>query len=332
MAAASGRDHGGGIDGARACFGGDRADWIDLSTGINPAPYPIPALPADCWTALPDRAAYDGLITAARAFWDVPKDAAIVAAPGASALIAQIPFLRPAASVHIPAPTYNEHAASFRMAGWTVTENDQQPTTVVVHPNNPTGQFWDAPTGELVVIDESFCDIDPERSLMAEATKPGRIILKSFGKFWGLAGVRLGFAMGDPDLIQSLSDRIGPWAVPGPALAIGAAALSDLEWATSTRQSLAQGAQRLDGLLESGGAKTIGGTSLFRLYEVDNAEQWQARLAHHHIWSRIFPYSKTWLRLGLPPTTGWDRLTTALGTAGGATRPGGSVHPSAQTP
>ena len=107
-------DHGGGIDAACARWGGTRADWLDLSTGINPRPYPIPPLPADAWTALPDRAAFTALEQAARRFWAIPDGAALIAAPGASALIARIPALLPPGKVAIPAPTYNEHARAFR--------------------------------------------------------------------------------------------------------------------------------------------------------------------------------------------------------------------------
>ncbi|WP_147126345.1 threonine-phosphate decarboxylase [Shimia ponticola] len=310
------RDHGGGIDAARAHYGGARQEWIDLSTGINPHPYPVADLPADAWTALPDAGAMEQLLSAARSFWSVPETAAIMAAPGASAIIAQIPFLRGAGRVSIPSPTYNEHAASFRIAGWTVLEAMQEAeASVVVHPNNPDGAFHTSPDADLVVIDESFCDVAPDRSLITEATRPGRIILKSFGKFWGLAGMRLGFAIGDPDLIGTLKDRLGPWAVAGPALATGAAALNDGEWAEATRLHLTAEAARLDDLMIQAGARVVGGTSLFRLYDTDDAARWQDALARNHIWSRIFPYSKTWLRLGLPPADGWERLTQAVSSA-----------------
>lgn len=307
------RDHGGGLDAACAQYGGTRADWIDLSTGINPDPYPMPPVSMDAWTALPDAAALDQLVQNARRFWNVPDAAAVLAAPGASALIAQIPYLRPAATVSIPAPTYNEHAASFRMAGWAVLDHPAQAeASVIVHPNNPDGAYFAAPDSLLTIIDESFCDIAPEKSLMHAAHRPGTLILKSFGKFWGLAGLRLGFAIGDPALIAALKDRLGPWSVAGPALTIGAEALADITWANATRARLAKDAETLDAMVEGAGAKRVGGTSLFRLYDTAHAARWQAELAKHHIWTRIFPYSETWLRIGLPPASGWSRLQTAL--------------------
>ena len=308
------RDHGGGIDAARARFGGDRADWIDLSTGINPVPYQPGPLPADAWTALPDRAAADALCLAARRFWSVPDGAALLAIPGASAAIAMIPTLRPAGQVHISGPTYNEHAAAFRLASWQVVDGPctAPDARVVVHPNNPDGRWHDPAAAPLTVIDESFCDIAPERSLIARATDPGTLVLKSFGKFWGLAGLRLGFAIGDPALIATLADRLGPWPVSGPALSIGCQALSDPAWADATRTRLRDDADRLDQLILPCGATLTGGTPLFRLYDHPRADALQDHLARHHIWTRRFPWSATALRLGLPGPDGWARLTKAL--------------------
>lgn len=307
------RDHGGGLDAAAATFGGMRSDWIDLSTGINPVPYPMPNLTPDAWTALPDSAAFARLEAAARAFWDIPKDAAVLAVPGASAAIAQIPALAAPGNVAIPGPTYNEHAAAFAAAGWAVGETGND-ACVAVHPNNPDGRLWQADTltAPLRVIDESFCDVTPDQTLIAEASKPGTIVLKSFGKFWGLAGLRLGFAIGDPALVARMRDAVGPWQVSGPALQIGAEALSDFAWADETRARLTADADRLDTLMEGIGAVAIGGTTLFRLYEVADAKAAQDHLAQAHIWSRIFPYADNWLRLGLPAPHVWSRLEAAL--------------------
>lgn len=311
-------DHGGGIDAAAARFGGSRAEWIDLSTGINPEAWPVPPLPAAAWTALPDHGAQAALLAAAREFWRVPDGAEIVAAAGASALIARMPALCPTAA-SIPGPTYNEHARAFRAAGLTVGDGPA-PARVIVHPNNPDGRLWPATetAPRLLVIDESFCDVTPEASQIARAAEPGVVILKSFGKFWGLAGARLGFAIARRDTLTGpsghLADLLGPWAVSGPALHIGAQALRDTAWAEATRRRLAQDSARLDALMTAQGAALAGGTTLFRLYEVEDAARWQTHLARHRIWTRIFPYSTRWLRLGLPPAQGWARLEAALAT------------------
>lgn len=307
------RDHGGGLDAAIATYGGRRADWLDLSTGINPVPYPIDELDAEAWTALPDQAAMELLLARARSYWRVPEGAAILAASGASALIAQLPRMVTPGQVAIPGPTYNEHGAAFRSAGWKL-DDDGTDAIVVVHPNNPDGHMWDADalTAPFTVIDESFCDVCPEKTLIRLADRPGTIVLKSFGKFWGLAGVRLGFAIGDPVIIGKLTEALGPWAVSGPALAIGAEAMADPMWVDETNLRLTKDASRLDALLTAKGAVVAGGTTLFRLYEVQDAKAAQTHLAQHRIWSRVFPYSQTWLRLGLPGPDDWARLEAAF--------------------
>ncbi len=308
------RDHGGGLDRAMKAFGGVRSDWIDLSTGINPHPYDVADLTHSDWAELPDHGAFETLTEAARQFWRVPDGAAILPAPGASALIARIPALAAPGNVEITPPTYNEHAAAFTAQGWQVQNTGPADARVLVHPNNPDGRIWteaDA-AAPLTVIDESFCDVTPDASLIHLAERPGTVVLKSFGKFWGLAGLRLGFAIARPDMIARLNDLTGPWAVSGPALRVGARALSDTGWADATRAHLARDAARLDTLMIDKGAKPVGGTTLFRLYEVESALEWQTRLAKAHIWSRIFPYSQTFLRLGLPPTHRWARLEKAL--------------------
>lgn len=307
------RDHGGGLDAAMAAHGGTRADWLDLSTGINPVPFPLPAIPGHAWTALPDRAATEALILAARRFWQVPPEAEVIPAPGLSALIARLPQALGAPRIRIPGPTYNEYAASFAQAGIPLTDDPAAPA-VLVHPNNPTGRLWPADLlPPLAVVDESFCDTTPSESHVARTAAPGTLVLKSFGKFWGLAGLRLGFAILHPGPVATrLREFLGPWPVSGPALAIGTAALNDPAWAATTRQRLATDAARLDALLTAKGAKVLGGTPLFRLTEVDDAPAWAARLARHRILARIFPYSKTWLRLGLPAPSRWAQLESAL--------------------
>lgn len=316
------RDHGGGLDAAVAEFGGDKSAWLDLSTGINPIAYPVGDVSYDMWTRLPDDGAMDRLLSAARVFWNVPDEVEIFAAAGASPLIARMPDLVAQSGAYIPTPTYNEHAAAFAARGRLGDPLDpQNPIHIYVHPNNPDGRIWPASAiggRPLTIVDESFCDTTPEQTHMARAAEPGVIVLKSFGKFWGLAGVRLGFAMALPETFSPstgrLHDLIGPWSVSGPALEIGARALKDQEWADTTCARLVRDAARLDALILSAGAELVGGTTLFRTYALqEGAKAWQTRLAKHHIWSRIFPYSTTWMRLGLPGTQAdWAQLEAAL--------------------
>lgn len=316
------RDHGGNLAQACARFGGTPGDWLDLSTGINPLAYPVSGLVQEDWAHLPDSDATDRLVALARALWGVPEGAAVVAAPGTSALIRLLPRLDPAGEVAIPAPTYNEHAAAFTAEGWRVAARPGAATraAVIVNPNNPDGRRWE--THELqtlaealprLVVDESFMDATPERSLIPHAGAEGLVILRSFGKFYGLAGLRLGFAVTGPGTAARLAGLMGPWAVSGPALALGAAALADRGWQAQTRARLARDIRRLVALGRSAGWRLVGEAGLFATFETPDAAAAHQRLARARIWSRIFPYSAHWLRLGLPGTAeGWARLEAAL--------------------
>jgi cobalamin biosynthetic protein CobC len=302
------RDHGGGIDAAIAQYGGTRNDWIDLSTGINPMPYPLPSFQNYHWSQLPDSTAFDAFEAAAREFWQVPENATIIPASGASAIIAMLPSVLMGGTVVIPEPTYNEHEAAYLANGWAVADNGDVKT--IVHPNNPDGYLYSAAdlTAQTCVIDESFCDGCPEHSMMSHAIDNGHLIIKSFGKFWGLAGMRLGTVIVPKSLAPALRDRIGPWAVSGPALYTGTRALHDAQWSIDTRQRLSEDAQKLDDIMWNKGAKSIGGTTLFRLYHVDHAGEWYDRFAQNRILTRVFPYSQHFLRLGIPAHDQWQRV------------------------
>ena len=190
---------------------------------------------------------------------------------------------------------------------------------VVVNPNNPDGREWSvealtalaAKTGHLIV-DESFTDARPDLSL-APSLPANVLILRSFGKFWGLAGLRLGFIIARPDLLGAIAEAAGPWAVNGPALEIGAAAMAAHDWADSTVVYHSEASLWLDRLALGAGWRWVGGTHLFRLYDVGDAKAEQDRLARAHIWTRRFPYSDRWLRLGIPGTPQeWDRVTEVM--------------------
>ena len=315
------RDHGGNLDWAMQTYGG--TDWIDLSTGINRVPYPLPDLPASAWTNLPSRTATEALLEAARAAYGTT--AAIAVLSGAQGAIQLIPHIGSPGLAWVLSPTYNEHAAALRLAGWQVDEVTTleglagADLAVVVNPNNPDGRLHGCATlldllGKVgrLVVDESFADPAPAQSLAGLAGRPGLIVLRSFGKFYGLAGLRLGFALGPADDIARLSAMAGPWPVAGAALAIGTRALNDLTWQKATTLRLAGEADALDRIAMSFGWQGIGGTALFRLYDTPDATAAQTHLARHQIWSRIFPYSTRWLRLGVPGSPAeWARLQSA---------------------
>jgi cobalamin biosynthetic protein CobC len=307
------RDHGGNLDLAIDLYGGRRSDWIDLSTGINPIAYPIGRVDPRESSDLPSDSDLLELEQAARTFWTVPSEAQVVATNGASAAITALPFLLNGEKVSIEQPTYSEYDSAFRNAGWQRDETAFD-LKVLVHPNNPTGKIWTE--GDLncgtVIVDESFSDVVSDRTLISHSNEPGRIFVKSFGKFWGLPGLRLGFIIGVDPVVSKLRELLGPWPVGGGTIRIGTAALNDNVWATSARIRLKSDARKLDDLMSFHGAVQIGGCDLFRLYEVDDAESWREKLAINYIWTRIFPYSKSYIRVGLPGPADWRRLEETL--------------------
>ncbi|MGX0902662.1 cobalamin biosynthetic protein CobC [Roseovarius sp. MBR-79] len=322
------RDHGGNLDAARQRFGGAMAEWLDLSTGINPVPYPMPCLPERAWTALPTRDDMAALSAVAAACYGTQAE--VVPLAGAQGAIQAVPYLGARGAARVLGPTYNEHAAALRAAGWTV-EDVSAPEAlagadlaVVVNPNNPCGRRHTpdallalADQVGLLLVDESFADPEPDLSLAPVLHRAGNVILlRSFGKFYGLAGLRLGFALCDGALAGRLREMAGPWPVSGPAIAAGRVALGDTGWQAATCARLRRDAARLDAMAAAAGWRLIGGTPLFRSYHVADATAAQESLAHARIWSRIFPWSPTWIRLGLPGTEGgWARLDAALSAA-----------------
>jgi cobalamin biosynthetic protein CobC len=317
-------DHGGNLDVAQARFGGRLEDWIDLSTGINRRPYVVPALEARHWTALPSRSDTDALQEAARHAY--ATNASVLAVAGAQAAIQLLPHLASAGRARIFAPTYNEFAPVLSGAGWKIDEVSEikalagADLAIVVNPNNPDGRQHDP--AELLalltrvrrlVVDESFADAVPQLSLASEAARTGLLVLRSFGKFYGLAGLRLGFVLGGADDIAALDALAGPWPVSGAAIEIGRKALLDRDWAGATRARLDTDVLRLDRMANREGWKLIGGTPLFRLYDVGDAAVVQERLGRARVWSRVFRNKPSWLRLGLPgEETEWTRLTELL--------------------
>ncbi len=318
------REHGGNLDVAQQRFGGAADDWIDLSTGINRQPYPLLDVEPRQWSALPSRSDIESLHHAARQAY--ATDAPIVALGGAQTAIQLLPRLAPRGRARILAPTYNEYAAVLSAAGWDVEEASDfaalagADLAVVVNPNNPDGRRHDRsellallPHVGRLVIDESFADAVPDISLAPEAGRGGLVILRSFGKFYGLAGLRLGFAIGSEPDISALAAMAGPWPVSGAAIAIGRRALLDRDWAKATVARLADDCVRLDAAARSQGWTLVGGTPLFRLYDVGDARAAQEKLARGQIWSRVFQQQPQWLRLGLPGDEAeWSRLSAVL--------------------
>jgi len=323
--------HGGALDAARRLFPDAAKPFVDLSTGINPNPYPLPLLPAELFARLPEADALAALAAIAAKTYGAPSAAHVVPAPGTQILLPLAAGLVRPGRAAILAPTYSEHARTAALAGHAVTEVGgiaalaDAEFALVTNPNNPDGRLLAKDDllavakklharGGVLMIDEAFMDVGPPgASLAAEVSRGNIIVLRSFGKFFGLAGVRLGFALAAPPLAARLAARLGPWAVSAPALAVGAQALADRTWIETTQRRLAQAAARLDAILTASGLDIAGGTTLFRLARTAAASELFHHLGRAGILTRAFPEHAAWLRFGLPGgEQDWRRLQIAM--------------------
>lgn len=305
-------EHGGRLREAAQRWGVPRADWLDLSTGIAPRPYPVPAVPAEVWQRLPEDD--DGLEAAARAYYGAGH---LLALPGSQAGIQCLPRLLEPGRVAIPMPIYAEHPAAWRAAGHTQVGWDEPADyAALCNPNNPTGQRFTraellerAHTLRLLVVDEAFIDAAPGESLADHAAK-NIVVLRSPGKFFGLAGARTGFAIAAPELLARLADALGPWAVSHPARWAACHALADGDWQTLQRARLAAAAERLARLLDCIGTPT--GTALFQYVATPRASTLHEKLAQRAILVRHF-IAPAALRFGLPGSEAdWQKLEFVL--------------------
>lgn len=322
--------HGGRLDAARRLYPNAPQPWIDLSTGVNPRAYPLPPLADEAFTRLPDDDAFAALDSAARKAYGAPAGADVVPGGGAQAFIQMLPRVFPAKRVAILGFTYAEHAACWAAAGAQVdTVESLHALTdadvgVIVNPNNPDGRIVSredilsaaermSQRGGQLIVDESFMDFTPEGSVARFAQNESLVVLRSFGKAYGLPGLRLGFALCSHARGAKLRAALGPWAVSGPALAIGAHALADDAWRGNAARASAGDAARLDALLARAGFHIMGGTTLFRLAAHPQASRCFAHLAARGILTRGFAEKPDWLRFGLPPNEpAWTRFAAAL--------------------
>jgi cobalamin biosynthetic protein CobC len=314
--------HGGDLGGVRRRHPDAPQPWIDLSTGINPLPYPVADLPADAWSRLPSHDAEQTLLAAAAQRYRC-QPGQLVAAPGTQALIQILPRLMARSRVAIVGPTYAEHELNWRRHGHDVAvvgslESADADVVVVVNPDNPTGrllppQALRAVTARLLVVDEAFIDLMPNEASLAGELPDNAILLRSFGKTYGLAGLRLGFAIAPTPLAARIRDELGPWAASGPALAIGATALTDDTWLQAAAARLTRDIRKLDALLVAAGFAILGGTPLFRLASHPKAPEKIEDLARQGLHVRAFGHQPTWVRFGLPcGDEEFRRLSAAL--------------------
>ncbi|WP_246174889.1 threonine-phosphate decarboxylase CobD [Pandoraea terrigena] len=330
--------HGGNLGEAILRFGRPREDWLDLSTGINPNGYPVPTPPASIWRDLPD--VVDDLRDVAARYYGAPAQA-VVPCAGSQAVIRALPALLPPGRVAVASLTYSEYAPAFAQAGHTLVPwlgpeagLPDVDTLVWVNPDNPTARCvshetlsrWQcslAERGGVLIVDEAFADVSPQASMAPHAGEDGLVVLRSVGKFFGLAGIRAGFALCAEGLATRLAERLGPWTVSGPAGFAVQTALRDTAWQAATRERLLRDGERLRTLLQTYGWPAQG-TPLFAWTPHAMAPRWHEQLAARGIWTRLFDAHPVTLanggtqvlpslRLGLPSTEHeWQRLRSAL--------------------
>lgn len=322
-------DHGGRLREAAAHFNIPLTDWLDLSTGINPNPWPVPALPASCWQRLPE--GNDGLEAAAASYYGNKN---LLPVAGSQAAIQLLPTLLPRAVVACISPIYSEHPHAWQRAGHRLRFLQNAllpralaaatPYVLLCNPNNPTGDRHpravavDAAQqlkkrGGWLILDEAFIDPTPEESLTPLAgtdEAPNLIVFRSLGKFFGLAGARVGFLFAAPDLLARMADAMGPWAVAGPSRELARQALQDLGWQAATRAALSAAGQRLHDMLQDLGE--VRSTALFSTLTIHQSGECHEFLARRGILVRRFEQQPL-LRFGLPGCeTDWQRLQTAI--------------------
>lgn len=324
-------DHGGSLGRARALFPNAPQPFVDLSTGINPHSYPLFELPATILSRLPEATRASELVEIAASAYGAPSPANLVAAPGTQILLPRVASLIAPGKALVLGPTYAEHARAAAIAGHAVTEVGdfevlaEADLAIIVNPNNPDGRIIARDRllalaaglrakGGLLVVDEAFMDVGPrQHSLAGDVSQGGIVVLRSFGKFFGLAGLRLGFALSDAATVGRLDTQFGPWAVAGPALEYGIRALADIDWQDAMRASLAEASARLDVLFGRFGAAVAGGTTLFRYLRLPDAADLFATLGERGILLRHFADRPGVLRAGLPGSeVEWQRLESAL--------------------
>lgn len=328
-------EHGGRLRRAAAEYGRPLEDWVDLSTGIAPYSWLDSReawLPADAWLRLPETD--DGLEAAAAACYG----ATALPLAGSQAAILALPRLRPRCRVGVLGPTYAEHPESWHRAGHELlrlgstdeveAELHALDVLVVVNPNNPDGRLlpatllhrWRAQLADRsgwLIVDEAFMDPTPQHAMLQDSRDHrALLVLRSLGKFFGLAGARVGFALGDPVLLHALERQLGPWTLAGPSRVVARLALSDLGWHRRQRDLLQLDAQRLHRVLTEHALKPQGGTDLFQWVPVAEAPRLQHALCGHGVLVRRFDALgplPAGLRFGLPRSPiGWERLARAL--------------------
>ena len=333
--------HGGELSRIQVRYPEAPKPWLDLSTGLNPRPWPWRdnVSPNDIMAAttyLPNQNGFNFCHDAWTGYLKTGTPDEWTLAAGSQAVINLLPNLFPDYGVCLPDPTYGEHVRVWQKAGRPVSRIDatelfQRPfparqVLIVTNPNNPDGHLFDPDDlialaarlrdqDSFLIVDEAFCDVLPEQSLAGRTLPSNIVLLRSLGKFFGLAGLRIGMFRAAGALREEMRDMLGPWQVNGPALLIAGHALRDESWIVQTRQRLKQDGDRLRDILSQAGLQISGSTDLFCLTRSEEAAEIAETLARNGIYVRSFVEDDQYLRFGLPATNDqFLRLESALDT------------------
>lgn len=326
--------HGGRLKKAARDYGIAETDWLDISTGVSPWAYPLSTVPEYCVHRLPEE--QDGLEAIACHYYGTTS---LLPVAGSQAAIQILPFFLPiqrsAGPVLLPRIGYQEHHAAWLASGIALDFYEVTPTAeqiakcsalLVIQPNNPRGthvsvsqlKHWQAELADRkawLIIDEAFCDCQPELSMVTSTIPAYTVILRSLGKFFGLAGLRVGFVLAQPELLQALQERLGPWSVSGPSRYIAMQALEDNAWQIMQRQRLHDAGktlrQQLSKIAQQLGGN-VSGTPLFCRWEHPQAIQLHEQLCQSAVLTRLTDEQDA-IRFGLPKTDAdQERLNDAL--------------------
>lgn len=327
-------EHGGRLYQAAKEHGIPLSDWLDLSTGVNPSVYPVPPIDPACWNRLPEDG--DGLEEAAATYYGNER---LIVLPGSQAAIQALPSLFPSGVMSCVAPIYEEHPHAWQRNGHKVRRLPTlqralaaaTPIVLVCNPNNPTALQLPRETlvdaanqlqrrGGWLIVDEAFADHEPENciaSLAGGPEAPNLVVLRSLGKFFGLAGARVGCLFAAPDILERMRELLGPWPLSNPSRAVASAALRDTAWQIAARRQLATDSQRLAELLAPLGE--VSRTALFCTLKVVEDAVRPVRLhalfehfARRAILTRRFDQHGL-LRFGLPGNESeWQRLMQCI--------------------
>ena len=327
--------------------------WLDLSTGIAPFNYPIPKIPEKLYQALPQVS--NELTVVAQRYYNADN---LLVTNGSQAIIKLLPTLwreqnKHSRTAYLPEQGYKEHALAWQMAGFSLcwyqdklpelSKIENNAVLIVINPNNPTGQLYPksvllkyqkklAENNGLLVIDEAFIDVIKNSQSMTNTINnyKNTLVLRSFGKFFGLAGIRIGFLIADQTWLENFSENLGPWQVNSPAQFIAQQALADYNWHEQQKHKLNTLSNKLHSLLIENippeNMNKITGTDLFQTVyfkkgvdSISYAEHYYITLCQQGIYVRLTD-DKQALRFGIAKEDQLERLTNALALFSTATK------------